>query len=361
MVHGGNAQEMFTGTQDVAESHRFNEDSLAAWMEANVEGYQGPLTVRQFKGGQSNPTYKLITPTKAYVMRRKPPGKLLPSAHAVDREFRVISALYPLGFPVARPYGLCEDEAVVGTMFYVMDNVEGRILWDGTLPGMEPSERRAIYEAKVKTFADLHNVDWRAAGLEGFGKEGDYVARQIHRWSKQYRASETETIKDMDDLIAWLPENIPPGDTTTIVHGDYRLDNMILHPTEPKVIAVLDWELCTLGDPLADFSYHLMNWVMPSSDPARGALVDIEDMQAYGIPTMEEYAALYCQYTGRDGLPDLNYYFAYNGFRLAAICQGIVGRVRDGTANSAHAMSMAERVAPLAKFAAERARMAGME
>lgn len=360
MVHGGNAQEMFTGTQEVAESHRFDEDKLAAWMEDNVEGYQGPLTVRQFKGGQSNPTYKLITPTKAYVMRRKPPGKLLPSAHAVDREFRVISALYPLGYPVARPYGLCEDEAVVGTMFYVMDNVEGRILWDGTLPGMAPAERRAIYEAKVKTFADLHNVDWRAAGLEGFGKEGDYVARQIHRWSKQYRASETETIRDMDDLIAWLPENIPPGDTTTIVHGDYRLDNMILHPTEPKVIAVLDWELCTLGDPLADFSYHLMNWVMPSSDPGRGALVDIEDMQAYGIPTMEEYSALYCEHTGRDGLPDLNYYFAYNGFRLAAICQGIVGRVRDGTANSAHAMSMAERVAPLASFAASRARMAGM-
>ncbi len=360
MVHGGSAQELFTGTQEVAESHRFNEDKLAAWMAENVEGYEGPLTVRQFKGGQSNPTYKLITPSKAYVMRRKPPGKLLPSAHAVDREFRVISALYPLGYPVARPYALCEDEGVVGTMFYVMDNVDGRILWDGTLPGMEPAERRAIYEAKVKTFADLHDVDWRAAGLEGFGKEGDYVARQVHRWSKQYRASETEKITAMDQLMDWLPENIPPGETTTIVHGDYRLDNMILHPTEPRVIAVLDWELCTLGDPLADFSYHLMNWVMPSSDPARGAIVDIEDLEAYGIPSMQEYAAMYCQHTGRDGLPDLNYYFAYNAFRLAAICQGIVGRVRDGTANSAHAASMAERVAPLAEFAASQAREAGM-
>ncbi|MEO0816498.1 MAG: phosphotransferase family protein [Pseudomonadota bacterium] len=360
MVHSGNAQELFTGTQDVAESHRFNEDNLAAWMTEYVEGYEGPLTVRQFKGGQSNPTYKLITPGKAYVMRRKPPGKLLPSAHAVDREFRVISALHPLGYPVAKPYALCEDEAVVGTMFYVMDNVEGRILWDGTLPDYEPAERRAIYEAKVKTFADLHNVDWKAAGLEGFGKEGDYVARQVHRWSKQYRASETDTIEDMNQLMDWLPENIPPGETTTIVHGDYRLDNMILHPTEPRVIAVLDWELCTLGDPMADFSYHLMNWVMPSSDPARGAIVDIDDLEAYGIPSMDEYAAMYCAHTGRDGLPDLNYYFAYNAFRLAAICQGIVGRVRDGTANSAHAASMAERVKPLAQFAASQARLAGM-
>jgi len=360
MVHGGNAQEMFTGTKDVADSHKFNEANLAAWMEANVEGYEGPLTVKQFKGGQSNPTYKLFTPNKTYVMRRKPPGKLLPSAHAVDREFRVINALYPLGFPVARPYGLCMDEDVVGTIFYIMDCVEGRILWDGTLPDSAPAERRAIYEAKVKTFADLHNVDWRAAGLEGFGKEGDYIARQTHRWSKQYVASETDKIDEMDKLMAWLPENIPPGDKTTIVHGDYRLDNMILHPTEPKVIAVLDWELCTLGNPLADFTYHLMNWVMPSSDPARGAIVDIENLKEYGIPTMEEYTDLYCGYTGRDDLPELNFYFAYNAFRLAAICQGIVGRVRDGTANSAQAASMAERVKPLAVFAADCARKAGM-
>lgn len=360
MVHGGNAQEMFTGTKEVAETHRFDEAALEAWMNENVEGYQGPLEVRQFKGGQSNPTYQLVTPTKKYVMRRKPPGKLLPSAHAVDREYRVISALYPLGFPVARPYALCEDTSVVGTMFYVMDMVEGRILWDGTLPDLSPEERRAIYSAKVQTFADLHNVDWRAAGLEGFGKEGDYIARQIHRWTKQYQASETKTIAEMNQLIDWLPANIPAGDQTTIVHGDYRLDNMIIHPTEARVIAVLDWELCTLGDPLADFTYHLMNWVMPSSDPSRGALVDIPDLKSYGIPTMDEYVDMYCEATGRDGLPELNYYFAYNAFRLAGICQGIVGRVRDGTASNAAAAQMEERVEPLAMFAASCARKAGM-
>ena len=321
MVHGASAQELFTGTKDVADAHKFDEAQLEAWMQAHVEGYQGPLTVKQFKGGQSNPTYKLFAGGKTYVMRRKPPGKLLPSAHAVDREYRIISALHPLGFPVARPYGLCMDETVIGTIFYVMDCVEGRILWDGTLPDYEPAERRAIYEAKVNTFADLHTVDWRAAGLEGFGKEADYIARQTHRWTKQYVASETQKLSDMDALIDWLPQNIPPGDQTTIVHGDYRLDNMILDPTEPKVIAVLDWELCTLGDPLADFTYHLMNWVMPSSDPGRGAIIDIEDLASYGIPSMEEYVALYCGYTGRDGLPELNYYFAYNFTAESAIGQ----------------------------------------
>ncbi len=361
MSDNASAQELFSGTQEVVESHRFDEAALAAWMEENVEDYRGPLTVRQFKGGQSNPTYKLITPNAAYVMRRKPPGKLLPSAHAVDREFRVISALYPIGYPVARPHALCADDGVIGTMFYVMDNVDGRILWDQTLPASTPAERRAIYTAQCQTFAQLHMVDWRAVGLEGFGKEGDYVARQIHRWTKQYKASETEHIAEMEALIDWLPNNIPVGDTTTIVHGDYRLDNMILHPSESKVIAVLDWELCTLGDPLADFSYHLMNWVLPSSDPSRKALADIADLKAHGIPTIEEYSAIYCEHTGRDDLPDLNYYFAYNGFRLAGILQGIVGRVRDGTANSAHAAATADRVRPLASFALERARMAGME
>ena len=361
MSQGEDAQDLYTGTKDVTDAHKFDQSKLAAWMEDNVEGYAGPLTVEQFKGGQSNPTYKLITPGKTYVMRRKPPGKLLPSAHAVDREFRVINALYPTGFPVARPYGLCTDESVIGTIFYIMDCVEGRILWNGTLPELSPAERRATYEAKIKTFADLHNTDWRAIGLEGFGKEGDYVARQIHRWTKQYQLSETETIDDMNALIEWLPKNIPPGDMTTIVHGDYRLDNMVLHPTEPKVIAVLDWELSTLGDPLADFTYHLMNWVMPSSDPARGALIDIPDLKAYGIPTMDEYVALYCEHTGRDGLPELDYYFAYNAFRLAGILQGIVGRVRDGTASNANAQANADRVRPLAKFAADRARRAGMK
>ena len=347
-VHGASAQEMFSGTKEVADTHKFNEDNLYQWMTENVEGFEGPMDVRQFKGGQSNPTFKLITPKKAYVMRRKPPGKLLPSAHAVDREFRVINALYPLGFPVARPYGLCEDESVVGTMFYVMDNVDGRILWDGTLPDYEPSERRAIYEAKVKTFAGLHNVDWKAAGLEGFGKEGDYVARQIHRWTKQYVASETTTIPEMNKLIDWLPKNIPAGETTTIVHGDYRLDNMILHPTEPKVIAVLDWELSTLGDPLADFTYQLMQWRTPK-DIRNGFLG--QDLKAMGIPTEEEYVKAYCERTGRNGIPKLDFYFAYNIFRLTSIVQGVYARSLQGNASNEKAKEMGALVKPMAEYA----------
>jgi len=356
-----NPTDLFSGTKEVAESHRFDESKLAAWMEANVEGYKGPLEVRQFKGGQSNPTYQLITPTKKYVMRRKPPGKLLPSAHAVDREYRVIAALYPLGFPVAKPYGLCEDESITGTMFYIMDMVEGRIIWDATLPDYTPEQRAAIYDAKVSTFAALHNVDWRKAGLEGFGKEGDYIARQIHRWTKQYQMSETTKIAEMDKLIDWLPKNIPPGEMTTIVHGDYRIDNMVLHPTEPRVLAVLDWELSTLGDPLADFTYHLMSWVMPSSDPQRPSIAGVVDRPGYGIPTKDQYLARYCDLTGRSGLPELDFYFAYNAFRLAGILQGIVGRVRDGTASNAAAAQNEGRVAPLAQFAYACAQRAGMQ
>ncbi len=352
--------ELFSGTKEVSDSHRFDEAALASWMQAHVEGFSGPLSVRQFKGGQSNPTYQLITPGKTYVMRRKPPGKLLPSAHAVDREHRVIAALYPLGFPVARPYGLCEDDSVIGTMFYIMDMVEGRIIWDATLPGYAPAERAAIYEAKLSTFAALHNVDWKAAGLEGFGKEGDYIARQIHRWTKQYQMSETTSIPEMNRLIEWLPKNIPPGERTTIVHGDYRIDNMVLHPTEPRVLAVLDWELSTLGDPLADFTYHLMSWEMPSSDPQRPSISSVVHQPGYGIPNRDAYVARYCALTGRDGLPELDYYFAYNAFRLAGILQGIIGRVRDGTASNAAAAQNEGRVAPLAQFAYAYALRAGM-
>ena len=273
----------------------------------------------------------------------------------------VIAALYPLGFPVAKPYGLCEDDSVTGTMFYVMDMVEGRILWDATLPEYQPSERRAIFDAKLSTFAALHNVDWKKAGLEGFGKEGDYVARQIHRWTKQYQMSETTKIPEIDKLIEWLPKNVPPGERTTIVHGDYRIDNMVLHPTEPRVLAVLDWELSTLGDPLADFTYHLMSWEMPSSDPQRPSIAGVKDLKAWGIPAKDEYVARYCELTGRSGLPELNYYFAYNAFRLAGILQGIVGRVRDGTASNAAAAQNEGRVAPLAQFAYACAQRAGME
>lgn len=345
-------EQLNTGTKEVAESHRFDEAALAAWMQANVEGFEGPLEVRQFKGGQSNPTYQLVTPAKKYVMRRKPPGKLLPSAHAVDREFKVISALHPTGFPVAKPYGLCVDEGVIGTMFYVMDMVEGRILWDQSLPQYEPAERHAIYMAKLKTLADLHNTDYQAVGLGDYGKPGNYMGRQVDRWTKQYRASETVKLEDMERLIEWLPQSVPNQDRTSVVHGDYRLDNMVLHPTEARVTAVLDWELSTLGDPLADFTYLLMNWV-------NGAIAAIPDLKAHGIPTAEEYVAEYCRLTGRDGLPEVNWFFAYNSFRLAGILQGIVGRVRDGTANSPQAAAMAERVPGLAKAGWEFAKKAG--
>jgi aminoglycoside phosphotransferase (APT) family kinase protein len=352
------AQELNSGVKEVDERHRIDEVALAKWLEANVEGYQGPLTVQQFKGGQSNPTYQLITPNKKYVLRRKPPGKLLPSAHAVDREFKVLSGLYPTGFPVARPYALCTDDSVLGTMFYVMDMVEGRILWDGTLPDYEPPRRRAIYQAQVETLAAMHNTDYAAIGLSDYGRPGNYFARQIDRWSKQYRASETAKIPEVDRLMEYLPATTPSDDQTSIVHGDYRLDNMILHPTEDRVVAVLDWELGTLGNPLADFTYMLIQWVMPAGEQ-RGGLSAIDDLHAYGIPTIEEYVAEYCRLTGREGIPHLDWYLSYNLFRLAGICQGIVGRVRDGTAASSHAAAMEARVPLLGKAAWAFAQKAG--
>ncbi|HEY3797367.1 MAG TPA: phosphotransferase [Caulobacteraceae bacterium] len=346
-------ESLNTGTKDVVESHKFDEPSLDRWMKANVAGYEGPLTVRQFKGGQSNPTYQLITPNKKYVMRRKPPGKLLPSAHAVDREYKVITALYPTGFPVAKSYGLCVDDSVIGTWFYVMDMVEGRIIWDQSLPGYTPEERYPIYMAQVKTLADLHNTDYKAIGLEDYGRTGNYMARQIDRWTKQYKASETQHIDTIERLIEWLPKTCPVDDQTSIVHGDYRMDNMAMHPTEPRVIAVLDWELGTLGNPLADFTYLLMGWV-------NGAMAAIPDKKAHGAPTLEEVVADYCERTGRtEGLPDLNWYFAYNLFRLAGIVQGIVGRARDGTANSPQAAAMEARVPLLGEAAWKYAKLAG--
>jgi len=341
-----------SGTKDVAESHRFDESALAAWMQANVEGYEGPLEVRQFKGGQSNPTYQLITPSRKYVMRRKPPGKLLPSAHAVDREYKVITALYPTGFPVARSYGLCTDDAVIGTWFYIMDMVEGRILWDQTLPAYEPKERFAIFKAKIETLADLHNTDHEAIGLGDYGKPGNYMGRQVDRWTKQYKASETVHLDEMERLIEFLPKSLPEQERTSVVHGDYRLDNMVLHPTEPRVAAVLDWELGTLGEPLADFTYLLMNWV-------NGSISTLPDIKAHGLPTLEEAVEIYCARTNRPGLRDLDWFFSYNMFRLAGICQGIVGRVRDGTANSPQAAAMAERVPLLAQSAWHYAQKAG--
>ena len=352
--------EKFGGTKEVADTHKFDEKKLEDYAAAHVEGFEGPMEVRQFKGGQSNPTYQLVTPNKKYVMRRKPPGKLLPSAHAVDREYKVITALGKIGFPVPRTYCLCEDESVTGTMFYIMDMVEGRILWDPLLPDIPKEGRHPIFEAKVKTLADLHNADYKAIGLGDYGKEGEYFERQISRWTKQYQLSETQNIDSMNKLIDWLPKNIPGNDEVSIVHGDYRLDNMVLHPTEPKVAAVLDWELSTLGHPLGDFTYHLMQWYMPNNAGSTNTLLGC-DFTALNIPDAEEYTRLYCEATGRDGIENMDYYIAYNMFRLAGILQGIVGRVRDGTASNAHAAAMADRVKPLSDMGWEYALKAGAQ
>lgn len=343
----------FSGTKPVEERHRIDEASLDRWMAGHVEGYAGPLTVSQFKGGQSNPTYRLDTPQRAYVMRRKPFGKLLPSAHAVDREFRVIDALYKQGFPVAKAYALCMDDAVIGATFYIMSMEEGRVFWNPTLPNQAPEERRAIFTNKIETLAWLHQYDPAAIGLADFGKPGNYFARQVERWTRQYRASETDLIPEMEKLIEWLPRTVPEQERVSVVHGDYRLDNMIFHPTEPRVIAVLDWELSTLGDPLADFTYLLMQWVMPG--------LDAVDLRSLNIPTMAEAEAIYCKATGRPGVANLDWYFAYNLFRLAGIVQGIAARIRDGTAANARAAESAARRIPLAQAAWTFARKAGAE
>ena len=341
-------QEKNTGTRDVREAHRFDEARLEAYLGEHIEGFEGPLTVAQFKGGQSNPTYLLRAASGNYVLRRKPPGKLLKSAHAVDREFRVISALHASGFPVPRPYVLCEDDTVIGTAFFVMEFVEGRILWELDLPGMEPAERAAIYDNINETLAKLHNTDYEALGLSDFGVPGNYFERQISRWSRQYRSSETSVVATMDELIDWLPANIPDDESASIVHGDYRLDNMVLHTTEPRVVAVLDWELSTIGHPLADFTYHLMAWHMPDIGIGSTGLVGLP-LKDLGIPDEDEYVARYCERTGReDGITGRNFYLAFNFFRLAAILQGIAGRVRDGTAASAHAAEAVKAVQPLA-------------
>jgi len=316
-------------------------------MASHVESFQGPLSVRQFKGGQSNPTYLLEAGSGRYVLRRKPPGKLLKSAHAVDREYRIISALYAADFPVPRPYVLCADDEIIGTMFFIMEFVDGRIFWDLDLPESDPDERRAIYDDANNTIARLHNFDFEALGLGDYGKPGNYFERQISRWIGQYRASETSQIASMDKLIEWLPDNIPDDESASIVHGDFRLDNMIVHPTEPRVIAVLDWELSTIGHPLADFTYHLLTWQMPEIGIGSIGLAG-KDLEALGIPSEDEYVRWYCERTGRSEIANRGFYAAFNLFRLAAILQGIAGRVRDGTASSAHARQAVDAVKPLA-------------
>ena len=353
-------QAAFSGTKDVASALQFDTARLERFLRATVDGFCGPLTVKQFKGGQSNPTYLLETPDRRYVLRRKPPGRLLPSAHAVDREFRVISALHPRGFPVAEPVIYCADESVAGTAFYVMGYVEGRVFWEPNMPGSAPAERRAVYDDMNAIIARLHTYDPVALGLGDFGRGENYVARQVERWSKQYRTSQTEPIAEMDRLIDWLPAHLPPPAPVRLVHGDYRLDNTIVAATEPRIIAVLDWELSTLGDPLADFTYHLMQWHMPHSDAGAGtgSLVG-RDLEALGLPSMDDYVGRYVARTGLDPRPHLANYLAYNFFRMAAILQGIVGRVRDGTATNENAPAKAQMVQPLAAKAWEFALAAG--
>ncbi|NIJ20109.1 aminoglycoside phosphotransferase (APT) family kinase protein [Sphingomonas naasensis] len=325
-----------------------DEARLGKWLAANVAGFAGPFTVAKFPGGQSNPTYRIDAGGRAWVLRRKPFGPILPSAHAVEREYRLIAALHPTGFPVARPFGLCEDPDVLGAPFYVMEMVAGRTFWDGALPDMAPAGRTAVYEAIVDTLAALHSVDYAAIGLGDYGKPGNYFERQVARWSKQYRMSQTDDMPEVERLIEWLPRTVPAQTRTSIVHGDFRIDNMIFAPEAPEVRAVLDWELSTLGDPLADFSYFLMSWV--TAPEGRSGVEGLTGPET-GIPTIEAVVARYCAATGRDGVPDLNWYFAYNLFRLTGIVQGIKKRIIDGNASSAEAAKTVERLPGLAAAA----------
>ncbi|WP_213980067.1 phosphotransferase family protein [Sphingomonas sp. dw_22] len=333
-----------------------DEAKLGAWLTAHVAGFEGPFAVDKFPGGQSNPTYRIDAASGAYVLRRKPFGPILPSAHAVEREYQLIAALHPTGFPVARPYGLCEDAGVLGAPFYIMEMVEGRTLWDGSLPAMTAAQRTAHYEAIIDTLAALHSIDYAAVGLGDYGKPGNYFERQVARWSKQYRMSQTDDLPEMERLIEWLPRTVPEQTRTSIVHGDFRIDNMIFASSEPRILAVLDWELSTLGDPLADFSYFLMSWV---TQPEGRSGVKGLTGQHTGIPTIEDVVVRYCAATKRDGVPDLNWYFAYNLFRLAGIVQGIKKRMIDGNASSAQAAATVARMPGLVESAWHFAQEAG--
>lgn len=330
----------------IPESHRFDEARLAAYLRQHVEGFAGTPQILKFRGGQSNPTFLIVAGERRYVLRKKPPGILLPSAHAVEREYRVMTALRGSAVPVARTYCLCEDPQIIGTPFFVMEYVEGRVLFDPTLAGMVPSQRSALYDEMNRVIAALHRVDYAQIGLGDFGKPGNYFARQIDRWTRQYRASETERIEAMENLINWLPRNIPAGDETTLVHGDFRLDNLIFHRQEPRVLAVLDWELSTLGHPLADFSYHMMAWRLSGQEfrGMRGA-----DLAALGIPDESAYRDEYCRRTGRGGIEHWEFYLAYNMFRMAGILQGIMKRVLEGNAAAPDAVEHGRRARPLAE------------
>jgi aminoglycoside phosphotransferase (APT) family kinase protein len=319
---------------------------LSDWLHLNLDDYAGSPTLQKFAGGQSNPTYLLSSGEQRYVLRRKPAGVLLPSAHAVDREYRVMHALAASNVPVPRVHLLCQDDSVIGTAFYLMEYVEGRTFWDPALPGLAGAERAAIYDEMNRVVAALHRVDFAAAGLADYGRPGAYLKRQIDRWTRQYRASETERIEAMEQLIDWLPAHIPADDQTSLVHGDYRIDNLIFHPTQPRVLAVLDWELSTLGHPLADFAYHAMAWRVT---PAEFRGLKGHDLPALGIPGEADYVAAYCRRTGRSAIADWDYYLAFNMFRMAAILQGILARALQGSAASSDALETGRRARPMAE------------
>ena len=345
-INSNNADNtvIFSGTKEVAENLKFDEKRLQEWFGDNVPSAGKIEKIVQFKGGQSNPTYKITSEGQEFVLRRKPPGILLPSAHAVDREYKVITALQNTEVPVPKTYGLCEDEDVIGTSFFVMDFLDGSIYWDLLLADKSPKERAEIYASKNKVIADLHKVNYENVGLSNYGKPGNYIARQVSRWTKQYLASETENIPAMNNLIDWLPPNIPDEDETSIVHGDYRLDNMVFNASN-NVMGVLDWELSTLGHPIADFNYHCISW---RNIPQ---LADQKFCSENGIPTEEEYINMYSKHTGKKLDEHWEFYTIFNIFKLAGILQGIMGRVRDGTAASKHAEERGNQVAPLAEAA----------
>ena len=336
------------GAKLIPPAHPIDVDVLGAWLRAHVDPAIGGLIVEQYQGGQSNPTYRLTAGDRRYVLRRKPPGKLLPSAHAIDREYRVMSALAHTDVPVAKMHALCADDTVIGTAFYVMEYVEGRILWDPTLPGMAPAQRAAHYGELNRVIAALHTVDFNAVGLSDYGRIGNYIERQIARWSKQYQTGGADRIPAMDRLIEWLPSHIPPGDETRIVHGDYRLDNVIFHPTQPRILAVLDWELSTLGHPLSDFAYQVMAWRLAPEDfrGLKGA-----DLPALGIPSEQEYVAAYCARTGRTEIPGWEFYLIFSMFRIAAILHGVLSRALQGNAASDNAIATGSRARPVADVA----------
>ncbi len=322
-------------------------EALDKWLTTNLIGFKGPVSARKFPGGQSNPTYRIQTGSGDYVLRRKPTGDLLPSAHAIDREYRLLAALAPRGFPVPRPLAFCANSAVIGSSFYLMEMVDGRNHSDGALPDLAAGERRITYNAMVDALASLHQIDPGAVGLSNFGRAGNYFERQVGRWTRQYRASQTDNIEEMELLIRWLADTLPQQNCTSIVHGDYRIDNLIFDPVH-KVAAVLDWELSTLGDPLADFSYFALQWVLPKDG---GAALGGLDLSNLGIPTLDEIVSRYCAATARSDLPNLDWYFAYNLFRAAGIAQGIKKRAADGTASHTNAHVMAARVSIFAQMA----------